>query len=515
MNQTQRPWNIRDYLAVLRRRRGVIVAITLIAAGLAFGSSLTREETFAGEASLRVKDPGLEAAPISGVQATQRDFPAQIAAQAATRATSTDVIRGVRARLGLQDGLAEIQSRVSATQDPDSNLVTIRAEGPTALEAARLTNAVADESAKAATDEARRQYAEDARDLRTLASGERDDEVRTQLEISAGRLEALSTITSLGEVISRATPPGAPESPKPVRDAVLAGFFGLILGLVIAAILEAMDRRLRNPDEIQDELGLPLVGVVADHVLGGVPIAGVPGEEHVAAMDMFRMLRTNVAFLDVDHPSRRVLVTSSLPNEGKTSVATGLALASAVTGRRTLLIETDLHRPVIAERLGINATPGLTDLIAGQAAPGEVLQGLRFADPASAIGGNGTEPQLATLSCITAGTRTGRSAELLSSARFNGFLDEVSKHYDLVVIDSGPILAVAETLEVAPLVDTILFCVRLGQTTRDEARRGAHALARLPERTTGLVITDLGAGDTGGYSYYSYAYSYRFDKQPT
>lgn len=514
MNYTQEPRTIRDYLAVLRRRRGVVVAITLIAVGIAVGLSLTQDETFVADSSIRVKDPA-DDLPIGGVQASQGDLPAQTAAQAATRATSEEVIRAVKQRLALRASVAQIQDDVDAKQNPESNLIDITAEAGTAVQAARLANVLAEEAAKAASEDVSARYKRFAKDLLVQAeqaARDDDEERRALLATQAARLEALSTVTDLGEVTTRALPPSSPDSPKPARNAILAGIFGLIISLIVTGLLESVDRRLRDPDEIQEELGLPLAGVVADHALGGVPISGVPGEEHVAAMDMFRMLRTNVAFLNVDHPAKIVLVTSSLPDEGKTTVATGLALASAVTGRRTLLIETDLHRPVQADRLGISEAPGLTDLLAGEAAPQDVLQGVRFADPGAGSAENGADAHSQTLSCITAGTRAGHAAELLGSRRFADFLGEVAELYDLIVLDTAPLLAVAETLEIAPIADTILFCVRLGRTTLDEARRGVNALERLPKRSMGLVLTDLGAADTSGYDYYSYSYSYRFDK---
>ena len=513
MNQNQDSRTLSDYLTALRRRRGVIVSLIVIAAGLAVGLSLTEEETFVGEASIRVKDPS-EVSAVGGIQPTQGDLPAQVAAQAAITSTEQDVLRAVKSKLGLGESVAQIQSRIEARQDPESNFVDIIAEAPSAIEASRLANALADEASKAANAEAQGQYRQLADELRAQADSADTPQEQAVLVTQAARLQTLSTVAKLSEVATRATPPGSPDSPKPLRNGILAGFLGLLLGLIAAGILESLDRRLRDPDEVQDELGIPLAGVVSDHALGGVPISGVPGEEHVAAMDMFRMLRTNVAYLNVDSPAKTVLVTSSLPDEGKTTVAIGLALASALTGRRTLLVETDLHRPVHSERLGIRAEPGLTDLLAGEADPKEVLQGLRFTDPGALESDNGAEVPKATLSCITAGTRAGRAAELLGSRRFADFISEVSEHYDLIVLDTAPVLAVAETLEVAPIADTILFCVRLGRTTLDEAKKGADALARLPERSTGLVITDLGATDTSGYSYYSYSYSYRFGKDP-
>ena len=237
-------------------------------------------------------------------------------------------------------------------------------------------------------------------------------------------------------------------------------------------------------------------------------------------METFRILRTNLDYIDQGRPVKTVLVTSPLPEEGKTTVSIGLALASALGGRRTLLVEADLHRPVHAERLGLAKSPGLTDYLVGRAEPQDVVQLKDFVDPAAAVGDgvatNGAAPEARRLrlSCITAGTDSGNVGELFGSERFASFLEEVSEVYDLVVIDTAPLLAVAETSQLVPLADALLVCLRMGRTTTDQAQVGSEALERLPERPTGLVATGVTERAAGAYSYYSYAYGYRFGSKP-
>jgi capsular exopolysaccharide synthesis family protein len=317
-------------------------------------------------------------------------------------------------------------------------------------------------------------------------------------------------VTQLAEVTERASIPAVPTSPKPIRNAVFGGALGLVLGLVVTGLLEALDRRLRRPDEVAALLDLPVVGAVAEASMGGVPVADIPAEEHVAGMDAFRMLRTNMRFLDVDDPPRTILVTSPLPGEGKTTVSLGIALAAAASGQRTLLVEGDLQRPVHATRLGLEPQPGLTDFLDGAASPQQILQTKEFTDPVAALRTNGAGPEAAAsrLICITAGQLTSLSGESLGSKRFAEFLAEVRAVYDLVVVDSAPLLAVAATSEIVPAVDAVVLCVRVGQTTADQALASRDALKRLPTKPTGLVLTGLGKGDREGY--YSYAYSYRF-----
>jgi capsular exopolysaccharide synthesis family protein len=229
-------------------------------------------------------------------------------------------------------------------------------------------------------------------------------------------------------------------------------------------------------------------------------------------VESFRILRSNIGFLDVDRPIKSILVTSPLPEEGKSTVAASLATANAAAGKRTLLVECDLRRPCLSDRLAVNRSPGLSDYLAGQASPADIVQVVTLTETGSnAYAKNGDDPPTAEaeagrLVVIVAGSQSIRPAELLGSQRFRSFLEEVGAAYDTVVIDTPPLLSVSDTLEIVPLADSVLLCIRADQTTRDQARAVQDALARLPERTTGIVVTGLKPGREHDYGYYSYAY---------
>jgi Mrp family chromosome partitioning ATPase len=163
---------------------------------------------------------------------------------------------------------------------------------------------------------------------------------------------------------------------------------------------------------------------------------------------------------------------------------------------------------VLADRLGIEESPGLSDYLAGRASPAEILQqvsvpgasGEHGIDVAWGEGDNGSAPQ--SLITITAGSAPPRPADVLSSERFSAFIQQVGKVYERVIIDSPPLLPVADTLEIVPHVDCMLLCVRLNRTTRDQANAAKEALQHLPDRPVGLVITDFAERDTGYYRGY-------------
>ena len=497
--------------------------------------ALGQEKEYSAQASVRVRDPA-EDLSIAGLQATQGDLPAQVAAQAAQTASRTAVLRRVQDQLDLDQTVEEARQNISVSQDPASNLLLIEGTGGTGAEAADLANATAYAVASITDRETQNRYTRLADKLREQSDelGDKlpdDFEQLSQTEQQAyqnvvhqqqvlgeqaARLDALGTVSDIAQVTERATVPSSPDSPKPFRSGLLGGIVGLLIGVLAAKVAESLDRRLRRPEDALEAVGYPLAGALPKDALGSVPVAEAPTQEEVARMDAFRMLRNNLRFLGGKNPPRSIVVTSPLPDEGKTTVAVGLALAAAASGLKVLLVEADLHRPVHAQRLGLRAAPGLADYLREGLRPKDVVQTYDFVDPAvlsqSANGASAEAPRSRLVS-ITAGNLGLLSAEVIGSEQFAEVLATVRKVYDLVVVDSPPLLAVPEALQIVPLVDAVAYCVRMGQTTSAQAIAGREALARLPERLTTLVLTDV-TGHDSPHGYYSYAYSYRKGAEP-
>ncbi len=290
-------------------------------------------------------------------------------------------------------------------------------------------------------------------------------------------------------MVQSAVEPTSPSSPHPGRNTVLGAIVGFALALLFAFSRDSLDRRLRSSHDAHQALGMPILGQVRDSAMGH---PGLAGKDNVRVSDAdfeaFRVLRMNLGYLAADGPLRTLLVTSGLAQEGKSTVSMSLACASALAGQRTLLVECDLRRPTFAERLGIASTPGLTDFLQGKASPQDVLQVIDLPGGASSNGASEGNGEQSRLVAVTAGTRVENPAELLIGDRFKGFLEKVSKAYDLVILDTSPMLAVVDPLEIVPLVDAVLLCVRSQQTTREQARAARGALANLPARPIGAVI---------------------------
>jgi Mrp family chromosome partitioning ATPase/capsular polysaccharide biosynthesis protein len=510
LSESPRYSSLRDYLRILREHRGLIIAVAALAAATALLLSALQEDEYTARSSLVFigETPDLS---LVGTLSAQVDTPAQRAAVGARKVESPGVLRRVRTAARIDLTTTDLEKTIEAVADSQSGEVLITAKARTARLAARLANEAARQTQRVESTESRKRFARAARRLQRRFERLRNPTASTEASYtdSISRLQSLSEVANPVNITTRADVPDAPSSPKPIRNTLLGLFLGLILGLLLAILRHSLDRRLHGAHDIQAELDLPLLGHVRDDALGHTGFAGNGRELNEADLESFRILRMNLDFLNVDAPLRSVVVTSAVPEEGKTTVSTSLAFASAIVGRRTLLVECDLRRPALASRLGVAAAPGLTDYLSGKSAPRDVLQAIEFEDVGGRNGRGGEDdlsPAGNNFVCITAGTSTPHPAELLASERFRGFLKQVTDAYDVVILDSSPLLSVVDTRELLPLVDGVLLCMRSAQTTRDQARAAKAALEHFSNRPAGLVVTGTRSHEEADYGYY-YGYS--------
>ncbi len=560
---------LRDYLRVLRQQRLVVLVAVSLSVGIAVAYVVLRQPTYEASSSLAFRDPADDLS-LLGSSATPQLNPEKAASANAQSVTTADNLKRVKTALKSRQSLASLRSSVNVLVEPVSNLVVIQAKARTGAQAARIANTFARVAVRSATTDSRQQFSlaadalqkrEDAlqksakRRRKTQGSangsnqkGQTPSQQQTQdsqanlssdirnqalYDERISRLQSLALVARPVQISDVAEIPGSPTSPKPARDIGLALFLGLILGGIAAYLRDTLDRRLHSADEIGETVELPVVGHVRDKAMGRSPIAAKwpalpPLEED--DLEGFRILRTNVELLSVDTSPRSVIVTSALPEEGKSTVAASLAWAWATAGRRTLLVECDIRRPVLAERLGLAAQPGLTEHLAGRAELEHIVQrvafggtarlrqlevsefngGLPSAAPNTPLG-NGADELETTLACITAGAPSLRPADLLGSKRLHALLERVASEYEAVVLDSPPLLSVVDARELIPRVDAIVVCVRASKTTRDQMKAAKTALQRFPGRPTGLVVTGLRAAESTDYGYYSYGSVYAGD----
>lgn len=446
-------------------------------------------------------------------------------ANIATLLKTRQLARRVADRLDFDGSAQTLLSSFSATPVTGSDFIQIAATAGDAERAAAIANAVAEEFVelrsareRATLQEGIRQRQEQLEALpRSRATqGER---LTLQQTISQLRL-ALSFPTGGAEVVQEAFPPAEATSPRPRRNAQFAGILALVLGIGLAFGLERFDRRLRGVDDVRSAFDEPVLAVI--------PHGGDPGlrtaRGNIISPDFrepFRDLLTNIELMSTDGPLRKLLVTSSVPGEGKSTVVRNLAVVMREYGLSVAVVDADLRRPTQVELFGVGGGhhTGLTTVLTGQSSLEEALvsvevdaRGLetlrRLRDTSEAADGS-----LGRLNLLSAGPIPANPQAVLGAQRTREVIDRLAETHDIVLIDSPPLLAVSDSVPLLTQADAVLVVARLGLATRDTARRLVEVLSRVPgDRWVGVAANDLRVGDLA-YSY-GYAYGYKSKRRP-
>lgn len=507
--------SLTDYLRVLRRRKWLIVGFAVGLAVLAAVVSLRQDATYEATAQVVFRDPlrGLNFLP--GGQSFPQESPVTRSAANAELITAPSVSEAVKRNLDTELTPDSLAATISTQVGVQTNIVSITAATGDAQLAADIANAFAEQTRRTG-------IAADQKDFKIIANQleERLDEVRARdldpglealqlgnLQNQLAQVRTIQAASESVEIVSVAEEPAAPSSPATARNTVLGGLLGLVLGLMAAFVRDSLDRRIHSAQQVGHELDLPVVGRVSNKAMGVAGLAQSNGSLPMAdaEFEAFRTLRMNLAALKSPDGSvpRSVLVTSGLAQEGKSTVSMSLASAAAIAGQSVLLVECDLRRPVFEKRLGIARSPGLSDYLTGAAEPKDILQTVKLASPWTAGGAaNGPVPPAGSMIVISAGSQVANPAELLVGQRFHDFIAKVSRAYDLVIVDSSPLLSVVDPLEIAPNVDAVLACVRADQTTVEQLRATGDSLGNIENKPIGVVVTGIKKGGPDSYDYY-------------
>ncbi len=309
------------------------------------------------------------------------------------------------------------------------------------------------------------------------------------------------------DVIDPARLPTTPVEPKISLVLALSVVLGLALGIGLAFAAESLDNLIRSPEEIELITGLPFFGliphinpvhgkntgqIVAGRAMPEAPISLL--RPNSRASEAFRALRTALLLASAGRPPKVVMIASSVPNEGKTTVSLNLAAVLTLGGARVLLVDADLRRGKIAERLNIPRNPGLSGALTGSANWRDALEPL---------------PEAPNLVVLQAGLCPPNSAELLGATQMHMLIEEWRREYDHVIIDSAPCLVVTDAVLVAQKTDAVLLVSRVAVTPRSGLRRASELLQVGDGHITGIVANDVGLSDEHyGYGY-GYGYGYR------
>ncbi len=440
---------LRDYIRIVRRRWLLILGTTMVS--LAIAALITAQQTKQYVSTARVFVSTTASSSNDALQGSQ--FSEQRVASYADLVSSPDLAQKVIDDLGLHLSANTLSKMIDATVVPDTVVLKVDVTGPSPRLDQRINAGV----------------------LTQL------QDIVTKLETPPGKQAPLLKAT----VVETPRLPSTPVSPHPSRNLALGLLIGLILGLALAVIRELLDTTVKGIDDVPSLRDTPVLSALAyDGDVARKPlISSLPSQ--APRVEAFRVLRTNLSFVHVDQQHKIFVVTSSMPGEGKSTTAVNVAIALAESGQRVLLIDGDLRRPQVASMLNLEGTVGLTTVLIGQLDLDDVLQ------QAAASG----------LFVLTSGHLPPNPAELLQSRAMSDLLAEVRSRFDVVVIDSPPLLPVTDAAVMAAQTDGAVLVVRSGKTTKEQLGDAVDRLHSVDSAPLGVIFNMVPTGLSGRYGY--------------
>lgn len=443
-------------VALVRRRWLVIAICTLIGLAGATLVTQTTPKSYRASARLFVNIPaarGVQEA-LQGVQLSS-----QLLESYSQIATSRSVALRVSDRLDERFGAGEIRAKLTAEPRPETLLIDITATDGDPAGAATIANAAA--------------------------------EVMTEVidELEAGDAGAVGA-----RIIDRAVPPSGPVTPRRSVDLSLGLVLGLGAGMVLATILQSLDRSITTIEQATASYRAPVFASVPRARKEAASLAAMEGLAS-AAGEAYRSLRTSLRFAANDQEIRSVVVSSAAAGAGKSTVAANLAVAIAQAGERVIVIDADLRRPSLNNLFGIPGVPGLTEVVSGRVSLADALV-----------------PWRAGLSVLAPGALPPNPSEILGSEAMAELLDTATAMADVVVIDTTPILPVTDAVVLASLADGVLIVSRWGQTETADAEECRFILDSVGANVIGVALN--GVRGNGDRTYYrDYASEVRIDER--
>jgi polysaccharide biosynthesis transport protein len=448
---------VRDVAALLRRRWWVVVACVLLIPGGVYAYSARQAKTYQASVVLQP-----EPSPLA------------ISGSAASSAQSVTAVLEGYAGLGqVASATARILHRpysavgeLDASSSPETGWLTLTVTAATPRQAVDSANAYATALTTYVRHDARLQLEKQIVGVRQSLAVTRDPVQRRDTRDQLAALTALRDATTRPVRVVAATNASV-ASPHPSRNAILALILAVLIAPALVVMVDRLDRKVRRPTDLERLSGVPL--------LASIPKEAFTRPAGPRADRVFQRLRDSLIFFDPDRRPTSIAIVSPLAGEGRTTVATGLAVAFARAGRRVALVDADLRDPGVAGRMGMLAAPGLSDVIAGHDLDGA----LRRVE--------GFEGELAVL---PAGSPSPQAAELLGSDEMSRLLAWLSEQFDFVVVDTAPLLVTSGAVGLVSRASGVLVLARLNHTPRDAVRRMIRMAAAADGRVLGVVATD-------------------------
>ena len=421
------------------------------------------------------------------------------------------VANRVKNDLGLRLSLQKLLGEVSAATQGNSNVVVIKVRDRSPARAAAIANAFAREYVDFRRSSARASYDRTAQlaqsRLDSLPPSKRNGSEARVLSGLLQRLQIAATLQTGGlQRVDAATAPAAPSTPRPKLDTAVGVILGLLIGSILSVVLESTDRRLKDEEDVERLVGLP--------VLARVPYGKrslVSGSSDWRfQQEAYATLAVNLRLLALGAELRTIMLTSATNSDGKTSVTLGVGKALASVGQRVIAVEADFRRPRFAEYLELPRSGGLTTVIEGLSSLSDELVEV---DLLTGTPLHESPPQEGSFAVLPAGQVWPDPHRLLSSVHMLEILAEARRRADVLLIDTPALGMVSDALSLARVVDTSVYVLRLNRATKEGTRHALQELTKVGIDVAGVVLTQAPSRPSYYYAPEE-SYNYAPEAQP-
>ena len=512
---------LHDYVRILRRRKWIVLQAVLLVPAAAVVLSLRQEKLYQASADVLLSRSSISSQvtntqdPTAFIQADEF-----IATQGEVARSPVVAKRTVRA-LGLKGRTAGWFLAASS----------VGRKGSADVISFRFTDHDPALAMRAATEYAR-QYTKFRQEVDTAAihraltevqqrigelenAGDRKSRLYTSLVDKEQQLRTLEALQTSNAYPLKDAQDAPQVQPTPVRNGLFGLGFGILLGVGLAFLWEALDTRIRSAEELNERLRLPLLGRLPE------PPRRLRREDKLVMLEdptgveaeAFRVLRTNIEFANLERAARVLMVSSALEQEGKSTTVANLAVAMARAGQRVILVDLDLRRPYLDRFFGLLDQPGVTHVALGKATLDQALAPITITTPgqrSGTAGANGHGKAHGVLEVLTSGPIPPDAGEFVGSRTLGDILDQLRERADFVLVDSPPLLQVGDAITLSAFVDALVVVANLRVSRRNTVRELSRVLDASPAPTVGFVVTGAHLESGYGYGgYYGRAYARR------
>jgi len=507
-------------VSIARKWAWLIMLCSLVAGGVAYGVSRLVAPVYRASTIILIdQSPDSKTTEYTAILTSER-----LARTYANLLASRPVFEGTISSLGLSIEVDELKQAIQIQPIRDTQLLSLQVEDNDPLRAASIANKLVEVfsqmnqtmqqerfsavklSLEAEMKQLDQQIKAEADQLLALPNNDVNRMERSRIEgrLSQDRQNYNNLLQSYEEIritearsksdvvqAEKAVPPGLPVRPKVWLNTLIAALVGMALSFGGVYVIEALDDTVKRPDQINRDLGLPVLGVIPRHNGDDNKLVCI-SQPLSSTAESFRSLRTNIQYSSAGEPLHALLIISPEPEAGKSTVSANLSVALAQSGERVTLVDTDLRRPRIHKLINLPNHSGLTSLfVTPETDPVTVMQ----------------QTEIGGLSVVTSGEAPPNPYELLSSRKMAEIVGKLKDQSSLIVIDTAPVAVVSDAVVLSHLVDGVVLVIRPGKTSLKVIQHTLEQFKRAGSRVLGVVLNDVEMNRTGYKPYYR-EYSY-------